>query len=271
MSKRVLLFTDSTSFGYDVISSLNAEGLLHEVYVQMSPVQHRLRCYIKDLRTLRGIQSRLVGLVDRMNRPYRMMSIQPDESVLQGAGATPFILFKELHSRVTAEDAIVVVYGTRIAPPWIYKGAFQTINVHWGLSPYYRGILCTDWAVLNQDLRNIGFTLHELSGEIDGGQIITQGRVDVREGDTIGSITTRLHDMAKSALLRAVAAAQHERLTSVPQDLSMGKNYRSQDWTIGTSVRLRRLIPVSQRALEASRPELPIHECTVLNADVKLG
>lgn len=268
MARRVVLFTDSISFGYDVMGDLHSLGLLHEVYIQLSPVQFRLKRYLKDLPRLRGIKRRMVGLADRINRPARRMSVDADDAVLEKVGATPFILFKELRSRVDTEDAIVVVYGTRLAPQWVYKDAFQTINVHWGLSPYYRGVLCTDWAVLNGDLRNVGFTLHELSSAVDGGQIITQGRVPVQEGDNIGSITTRLHYMAKSALLKAVAAAADDHnLSSVPQDLSVGRNYRGIDWSIGTSLRLSRLLPVSEKALIASGPELPIHESAELNAD----
>ena len=267
MARRVVLFTDSIAFGYDVIGDLHAKGLLHEVYVQLSPVQFRLKRYLKDLPRLRGIKRRMVGLADRINRPARRMSVDAGEAVLEKVRATPFIQFKELRSRVNTEDAIVVVYGTRLAPQWVYKDAFQSINVHWGLSPYYRGVLCTDWAVLNGDLRNVGFTLHELSNAVDGGQIITQGRVPVQEGDNIGSITTRLHYMAKSALLKAVAAADNKRLCSVAQDLSMGRNYRGRDWSIGTSLKLSRLLPVSEKALSASEPELPIHESAELNAD----
>ena len=151
-------------------------------------------------------------------------------------------------------------------PTWIYKAAHQTINVHWGLSPHYRGILTTDRAVINGDLRNIGFTLHELSNDVDGGRIITQGRVPVQRGDTIGSITTRLHGMAKPLLLKAVSDARNGKLDTVPQELTVGKNYRGVDWSVWNSLMLRKLIPIAQKALEASRPELPIHESPSLRA-----
>jgi hypothetical protein len=266
--RRVLVFTDSASFCYDVIADLKLAGLLNEVYVQMSPVQFRLGRYLKGMPRPRVIKRRMVDVVDRLNRPARRMSVDASDAVLQEVGAVPFIQFKEIRSLVNAEDAIVVVYGTRIAPPWVYKDAFQSINLHWGLSPYYRGVLCTDWAVINRDLNNIGFTLHELSNVVDGGQVITQGRVPVHAGDTVGSITTRLHYMAKAALIKAVAAAQHDRLESVPQDFSMGRTYRGVDWTVGTGISLHRRIPVSQQALTASGPELPIHVNPALSAEL---
>ena len=70
-----MLFTDSVGFGYDVIASLRAEGLLDEVYVQSSPVQNRLRSYFMDALRLRRIKRRVVGLVDRLNRPSRRANV----------------------------------------------------------------------------------------------------------------------------------------------------------------------------------------------------
>ena len=262
MPRKVVLFTDSVGFGHDVISSLHDAGLLDEVYVQFSTVQNRMRRYLMDTLRLRGISRRVVGLVDRLNRPSRTMTIEVDDGVLRKTGAISFTRFREIRERVVTKDAIVVVYGTGIAPPWVYKDAFQSINVHWGLSPYYRGILCTDWAILNRDLFNIGFTLHELSREVDGGKIITQGRVNPQAGDSIGTITYRLHHLAKAALLKAVSAAQDGPLMGVSQDLTKGRNYTSRDWTIGTSLRLSRRLPIKQRSIDESGPELPIHENT---------
>jgi hypothetical protein len=266
VDRKVILFTDSTPFGYDTTQGLKAEGLLDETYVQLSPVNYRLRRYRQDLTSIRGIKRRVVGLVDRINRSMRSMSIEAHPEVLDEVGAVPFITFRELRPQLATENAIVVVYGTRIVPSWVYKGAHQTINVHWGLSPHYRGILTTDRAVINGDLRNIGFTLHELSNDVDGGRIITQGRVPVQRGDTIGTITTRLHGMAKPLLIKAVADAQQAKLDTVPQELSVGKNYRGVDWSVWNSLMLRKLIPITQKAMETSRPELPIHESPSLRA-----
>ena len=259
-TRKVLLFTDSTVFGEDIADSLSSAGLVDEVYVQASPAGYRLRRYLKDLSSIRGIKHRAVDLVDRINRPGRKMSLDVGSSRLRKWVGVPFKQFSELRTELAADDAVVVVYGTRIVPSWLYKGAFQTINVHWGLSPYYRGVLCTDWAVLNGDLRNIGFTLHGLSGAADGGPIITQGRVTLEPGDTIGSITTRIHWLAKRALLQAVPVARRHKLSSTKQDLSIGRNYRGIDWSVRTSIKLKSLTPISKRAIEACKPELPIIE-----------
>ena len=115
--RRVLVFTDSVSFGYDVISSLKEAGQLHEVYVQLSHVQYRLGRYLKGLPRFSVIKRRMVDVVDRLNRPYRRMSVDATDTILQEVGAVPFIQFNEIRPLVNAKDATVVVYGTRIALP----------------------------------------------------------------------------------------------------------------------------------------------------------
>ena len=253
------MFTVPTAFGYDLIRSLFECDEVDEVYVQTSPRSYRWRRYVRDLLNLSGIRYRVATFVDRINRPARRMSLEVDASI-SDMKLVKFSTFDEIKSQILAEDSVTIVYGTRIVPSWVYRGASQAINLHWGLSPYYRGVSCTDWAILNGDLNNIGFTLHELSDSVDGGSIITQGRVKVREGDTVGSITTRLHSKATEKLVRAVAVAKNQKLVGVPQDLTVGRNYRSRDWSVRSALRLKRVLPISNNLLRQSQPELPIHE-----------
>ena len=78
----------------------------------------------------RVIKRRMVDIVVRLNRPGRRMLVDASDFIFQKVGAVPFIRINEIRSLVKAEDAVVVVYGTRIAPPWVYKDAFQSINLH---------------------------------------------------------------------------------------------------------------------------------------------
>ncbi|MDA2912729.1 hypothetical protein MYX77_02000 [Acidobacteriia bacterium AH_259_A11_L15] len=253
MGRKVLAFIASAVYGYDLVASLYAEDLLSEVYVQQKlPLSNRLWHYVKDLSMGEWIDIAI-------NERSRKLLINA-EIKMPKVKAVYFTKFKELRSTVVADGAVIVVYGTRIVPSRLYKGSFQTINIHWGLSPYYRGVRTTEGAILNSDLRNIGFTLHELSNTVDGGPVITQGRVKTKVGDTVGSINTRIHNQAKEKLLKVVMIATHQKLSSVPQDLSLGKNYKLRDWPIQDAIKLHRLTPIRKLTLEQSRGELRIFE-----------
>ena len=82
----------------------------------------------------------------------------------------------------------------------------------------------------------------------------------LQAGDTIGSIPTRIYRQPKQALLQAVPAARHHKLAGTSQDLSIGRNYRGMDWSVRSSIKLKSMTPISKRALEACKPELPIIE-----------
>jgi hypothetical protein len=62
-------------------------------------------------------------------------------------------------ARLSAERPdIVVDHGTSIVRDPILATAAVALNLHWGLSPYYRGVQCTEWALINWDVHNIGVT-----------------------------------------------------------------------------------------------------------------
>mgnify|MGYP001962567295 CR=1 FL=1 len=50
----------------------------------------------------------------------------------------------------------------------------KCINLHMGISPYYKGSNCNFWAIIHGNYHLVGATIHRLSSEIDGGDILFQ-------------------------------------------------------------------------------------------------
>ncbi|GAA3571667.1 formyltransferase family protein [Snuella lapsa] len=86
---------------------------------------------------------------------------------------------------------LMLDHGTSLVKSNIIGLSEMTLNLHWGLSPYYRGVDCTKRALFNWDINNIGVTVHKLSNKIDGGEIFGQARVEVAPQDTVDSINAR--------------------------------------------------------------------------------
>ena len=79
----------------------------------------------------------------------------------------------EVARRLTAlKPDLILDHGTSIVSDSIIETAPLALNLHWGLSPYYRGTFCTEWALINHDPRNIGVTIHRLAKAVDGGDIL---------------------------------------------------------------------------------------------------
>ena len=78
------------------------------------------------------------------------------------------------------------------------------LNLHWGLSPYYRGTHCTGWALINWDPYNIGVTIHKLTQRIDGGSILAQKRAVIKPGDTVNSINMQLTQLGTELVIKII-------------------------------------------------------------------
>ena len=77
------------------------------------------------------------------------------------------------------QPEVIVVYGTAIIRDHIAALAKKcTLNMHTGLSPYYRGDSTLFWPVYYNQKDKLGVTVHELIAEVDGGGIVSTVKVD---------------------------------------------------------------------------------------------
>ena len=70
----------------------------------------------------------------------------------------------------------------------------KAINIHAGVSPFYRGVDCNFWAMYDNNFHLVGTTIHLLSKEIDGGPIINHA---------MSNIKTNRYEYAMSAIKSA--------------------------------------------------------------------
>lgn len=78
----------------------------------------------------------------------------------------------------------VVLFGTSIIrDPLLSAYEGRMINLHLGLSPYYRGSGTNFWPLVNREPECVGFTIHLAVAKVDAGDILIQGRPAASEGD----------------------------------------------------------------------------------------
>jgi len=67
---------------------------------------------------------------------------------------------------------VVLVYGTDlIRPPLLGAYEGRMVNMHLGLSPYYRGTATNFYPLLNEEPEFVGATIHLIDAGIDSGAI----------------------------------------------------------------------------------------------------
>jgi len=127
----------------------------------------------------------------------------------------------------------IFVYGTGIiGKKLLLLPSLQTINLHTGISPYYRGSSCAFWPLYNKEPQMVGSTVHKCTQEIDGGSIY--GRVSVRLSEDDDPYIAFAKSVKAGAYLYSKIARgliNGEVVPSKKQDFSIGKEYRFTDYT----------------------------------------
>jgi folate-dependent phosphoribosylglycinamide formyltransferase PurN len=79
---------------------------------------------------------------------------------------------------------IIVVNGTRIISKKIIHNTDAVfVNMHVGITPYYRGSHGGYWALYNHDAANFGTTIHLIDAGVDTGAVIKQVFVKPEKAD----------------------------------------------------------------------------------------
>ena len=76
----------------------------------------------------------------------------------------------------------------------------KTINIHAGLSPYYRGTDCNFWALYDDNPHLVGTTIHLLSKGLDNGPILYHAMSNLKSNPfeyTMSTIKSAFHSIAE--------------------------------------------------------------------------
>jgi len=107
-------------------------------------------------------------------------------------------------------DVICLAGFMRILTPgFIEKWQGRILNIHPSLLPKYKGLNTHERAILAGD-SHAGCTVHEVTGELDGGPVLGQARVEIIPGDTAKTLAARIlpleHQLYPAVLRRFVSS-----------------------------------------------------------------
>lgn len=125
----------------------------------------------------------------------------------------------ELIERFMGRVDLVLLYGTSILrEQWL--SSFETIiNLHLGLSPYYKGSATLFWPFYDNNLEFLGATVHLATSEIDGGPIL-----GVVHPDVLPKSPLNYYDITTGLILKSLRIYPHmvlkyleKKITPLPQ------------------------------------------------------
>ncbi|MEX2013597.1 MAG: formyltransferase family protein [Parcubacteria group bacterium] len=108
---------------------------------------------------------------------------------------------------------LIAVWGGPILGPSILNTAQKSINLHFGLCPYYRGALANQHAVMRGDFSRIGATVLYINSQPDAGEILA----------TISADT----DKPPRALFRDLNNRATAKYLEVATNLYLGKKMKA--------------------------------------------
>lgn len=134
-------------------------------------------------------ERRLFGDLSFMRSNVRSLSIK--------SGDLNFIQKNQISDALDSD--VYIVFGASYIKGWLidYLVERGALNIHMGLSPYYRGSSCNFWALHDNNPQYVGATIHMLSKGLDSGPMLYHALP--RLGD----------DNPFEFTMRAVEAAQH--------------------------------------------------------------
>lgn len=184
--------------------------------------------------------------------PARAKSFSSRLKVIEVESAnSPYIytMLKELSPR------LITVWGGPILEPHILKTAKRSINLHFGLCPYYRGALANQHAVINNDLDKIGATILYINSKPDAGEVLATILGDSRKPPR--ELFRDLNDRAAERYLEIAASLYWGRRPgSVRQDDSQAKIFLRRHWTPKVRYELGKKVVEWEERLNANQDEL---------------
>ena len=91
---------------------------------------------------------------------------------------------------------IIFLYGCSIIKEPLIELENFIVNIHLGLSPYYKGAATNIWPLVNNQPECLGATFHLATSKVDAGPIIHQYRPKLKVKDNI-------HDIGNKIILQA--------------------------------------------------------------------
>jgi len=133
-----------------------------------------------------------------------------------------------------------VVYGTGlIKSPLLEAFSGRMLNMHLGLSPYYRGTATNFYPLLNGEPEYVGATIHLIDAGIDSGPIVHHARPEITAEDMPHTVGCKAILAGIEKLVQALDELAAGTLVAVPQwEVENPRLYLRKDYHPSQVVRL---------------------------------
>jgi len=127
----------------------------------------------------------------------------------------------------------------------------RAINIHMGVSPYYRGSSCNFWALYDKKPEYVGATIHLLSKGLDSGPMLFHALPKIQETDAF-SLGMQAVKSAHKGLLAALKSKQIFKFNPVLQKKNLEIRYtRNKDFDDNVALDYLDHMPSKQKIFQS--------------------
>lgn len=209
----------------------------------------------------RGHQARALLLTDEddeWTRATRRYAELPDSAVFRGKQglepASDFLASLDLDYIIGIHHPYIIEKSLLALP----RHGF--LNLHPAYLPYNREWHTRSWAIL--DGTPAGATLHEMSDELDQGDMIHQKQIEISPAATANSLYRRLKDTEFEVFEEAISSIERLELSCTPQQADAGTSHRTKELSAEEPAKLDldrndslRDLMIRRRALSTNRSD----------------
>ncbi len=126
---------------------------------------------------------------------------------------------------------LVIVFGSGLIRDPLYSTLPRnTVNIHLGLSPRYRGAAGLFWPFYFLEPSYVGVTFHHIIAEPDAGEVIHQATPQLEESDGVHDVACKTVLTATEDVIRLLKITADGGHWKTHQQHSTGKNFLSTDF-----------------------------------------
>ena len=183
---------------------------------------------VASLSALLRARFTLAGVVTQPDKPQgrsrstlvppavKVAALEAGLHVLQPARPVGDLFLASLR-RLEADLGVVVAYGHILRREVLDAPARGMINVHASLLPRFRGAAPIQHAILAGE-RETGISIMRMEEGLDSGPVLHRVSTPVAEGETAGTLTTRLAALGATSLVEALSQLSARAEKADPQD-----------------------------------------------------
>lgn len=135
-------------------------------------------------------------------------------------------LLTEPQLREALNSDVFIVFGSSFIKGWLvdFLVLQSAVNIHMGLSPYYRGSSCNFWALYDDRPEYVGATVHLLSKGLDSGPILFHALPKLGLENPF-EFTMRSVDVVQRSLIKTIDNGTLRKYDPIPQEKELQIRY----------------------------------------------